>query len=63
LVATKLTHTTVHFLLPIWKIGVHQTLEQLAVVGNPKVDQFVNDDDFPKTRIFPKEVPAKRDPP
>jgi len=63
LVATQPADTTVYLLFPVWKIGVHQTLEQPAVIRNPEVDQFVNNDDLPKKRIFPKEVPAKRDPP
>lgn len=48
---------------PPRQIGIHQALEEFAVIGNLEVEEFVDDNIFLERFRFLKNIGAETDPP
>ena len=49
-------------LLPVWKVGVHETLEHFAMIGCKKVHKLMDYDKFPEGSWELKKLTVEGEP-
>lgn len=56
MIAAQLADTPVDFVLPSWKVGIHEAFEEFPVVRNMEMEKLVDDDDLLEACILAEKL-------